>query len=453
MLRGLGTAMALPVLDAMMPSIGFGATNGAAAAAGPKRVAWLYVPNGIDMQNWTPATTGAAYELTPTLAPLAPFKDKMTIISGMMCDKANANGDGPGDHSRAMPSYLTGVQARKTQGANIHIGTSADQAAAARVGHLTRFPSLELGIEEGTTVGSCDSGYSCVYIHNMSWKNDTTPMLKDCDPRSIFDRLFSNGNQNESAEASAKRSLHRKSMLDFILADAHSLEGSLGAADKRKVDEYMTSVREIERRIDRMNTEEPITPPDGAIRPNDFVFTNGVRSSGLANTIRNYPEHVALVLDMMVLAFQTDLTRIITCPFANESSNQSYPFADAPVPHHSTSHHQQDPVKMAQLAKINLFHIKQVAYLLEKLDKIQEGNGSLLDNCLIAYGSGNGDGNRHNHDDLPLLLLGKGGGTVATGRHLRVDNVPLNNLWLSMIERVGAPLDQLGDSTCKLSLV
>jgi hypothetical protein len=304
----------------MMPTIGFGAASGAATVAGPKRVAWLYVPNGIDMQNWRPATVGADYELMPTLAPLAPFKDKMMVISGMMCDKANPNGDGPGDHSRAMPSYLTGVQARKTEGANIHIGMSADQAAAARVGHLTRFPSLELGIEEGTTVGSCDSGYSCVYIHNMSWRNDTTPMLKDCDPRSIFDRLFGNGDPAESAEASAKRSARRKSMLDFVLDDANSMQGNLGAADKRKLDEYMSSIREIEVRIDRLKNEDPIKPPDGATRPNDFVFTNGVRSSGLANTIKNYPEHIALMMDMMVLAFQTDQTRIITCPFAIESS-------------------------------------------------------------------------------------------------------------------------------------
>jgi hypothetical protein len=442
------------MLDAMMPSLGMAATAASAAAtAGPKRLAWIYVPNGIDMQNWTPAAFGADYELTPTLKPLAAFRDKMVVVSGLVCDKANPNGDGPGDHARAMAAYLTGAQPRKTEGANIHVGMSADQAAASRVGHLTRFPSLELGIEQGTTVGRCDSGYSCAYIHNMSWKNDMTPVVKDCDPRSVFDRLFGNGNPKESAEASAKRAVRRKSMLDYVLTDANSMQGSLGAADKRKLDEYMSSIREIELRIDRMNNEEPVHPPDGAVRPTNFVFTSGTRASGNANNIKNYPEHVALMLDMVVLAFQTDLTRVITLPFASEESNQSYPFADAPVPHHGTSHHQHDPAKMALLAKINLFHVKQLAYLAAKLDKIQEGNGSILDNSLIAYGSGNSDGQRHNHDDLPFLLLGKGGGRMVTGRHVQFDKMPINNMWLSMLDRAGAPIDKFGDSTGKFNLL
>jgi len=451
-LRGLGTALALPVLDAMMPSMSFGTAKAAAAVAGPRRLAWIYVPNGIDMQNWTPAALGTDYELMPTLQPLAAFKDKMMVVSGMVCDKANANGDGAGDHARAMAAYLTGAQPRKTEGANIHVGMSADQAAATRIGHLTRFPSLELGIEQGTTVGRCDSGYSCAYIHNMSWKNDQTPVLKDTDPRSVFDRLFSNGDPRESAEAAAKRSARRKSMLDYVLTDANSIQGSLGAADKRKLDEYLSSIREIEIRIERMDHEEPVKPPDGAIRPT-FAPTLGVRASGGANVSKNYPEHVKLMLDMTVLAFQSDLTRIITLPFANEESNQSYPFADAAVPHHGTSHHQGDPEKMALLAKINLFHVKQLAYLLEKLDKIQEGNGSILDNSLIAYGSGNSDGQRHNHDDLPLLLLGKGGGSITTGRHVQFNKTPINNMWLSMLDRAGATIDRFGDSTAKLSLV
>jgi hypothetical protein len=450
--------MALPLLDAMVPSIGLGATTGgasgaAAAAAAPRRLAWLYVPNGIDMQNWTPAAYGTDYALTPTLAPLAPFKDKMMVATGLICDKANANGDGAGDHARAMAAYLTGAQPRKTEGANIHVGRSIDQAAAAQIGHLTRFPSLELGIEQGTSVGRCDSGYSCAYIHNMCWKNDMTPVAKDCDPRSVFDRLFGNGKAGESAEASAKRADRRKSMLDFVLDDANSVQKSLGAADNRKLDEYMSSVREIELRIDRMQNEEPVKPPDGYARPTNFVFTSGVRASGNANTIRNYPEHVALMCDMVVLAFQTDLTRIITLPFASEESNQNYPFADAPVPHHGTSHHQHDPAKMALLAKINLFHIKQLAYLVGKLDKIQEGDGSILDNSLIAYGSGNSDGQRHNHDDLPFLLLGKGGGKMTTGRHVQMDKVPINNMWLAMLEHANVPMDKFGDSTGRLSLL
>jgi hypothetical protein len=439
----------------MLPSVTFGAgatTRAAAAAAGPRRLAWIYVPNGIDMQNWTPATFGADYALTPTLAPLAAFKEKFMVVTGLVCDKARANGDGAGDHARAMAAYLTGAQPRKTEGANIHVGMSADQAAAMRIGHFTRFPSLELGIEQGIGVGRCDSGYSCAYIHNMSWKNETTPLVKDCDPRSVFDRLFGSNDPKESAEAVAKRVARRKSMLDFVMDDASSLENTLGTADKNKLDQYMSSIREIEQRIDRMSTEEQVKPPAGAVRPSNFVFTSGVRASGGANVLKNYPEAVALMLDMSVLAFQTDSTRIITLPFASEESNQSYPFADAPVPHHGTSHHMGDPAKMALLAKINLFHVKQLAYFLGKLDAIQEGNGSILDNSLIAYGSGNSDGQRHNHDNLPFLLLGKGGGTVATGRHVNFDNVPINNMWLAMLDRAGAPLGKLGDATSELNL-
>jgi len=451
-LRGLGTALALPVLDAMLPTVGFSASAGAAAAAGPRRLLWIYVPNGIDMQNWTPATFGAGYQLTPTLQPMAAFKDKMMVVTGLVCDKARANGDGAGDHARAMAAYLTGVQPRKTEGANIHVGISADQAAAMHIGHLTRFPSLELGIEQGISVGRCDSGYSCAYIHNLAWKNDTTPVTKDTDPRSVFDRLFSSNDPTESAEAAAKRVARNKSMLDFVLDDASSIQNALGAADKAKLDQYMSSIREIELRIDRMKTEDAVQIPAGAVRPTNFVHTTGVRSSGGANVLKNYPDAVALMLDMVVLAFQTDSTRVITLPFASEESNQSYPFADAPVPHHGTSHHMGDPAKMALLAKINLFHIKQLAYLAGKLDNIQEGNGSILDNSLIAYGSGNSDGQRHNHDNLPFLLLGKGGGTVATGRHVNFNNVPTNNMWLAMLDRAGARLDALGDATAELNL-
>jgi hypothetical protein len=450
MLRGLGTAIALPWLEGMMPSGALGDTTATAAGAagaaakavaGPRRVAWMYVPNGIHMPNWTPTTVGANFELTPTLMPLAAFKDRMMVLTGLICDKANANGDGPGDHARAMSAYLTASQPRKTEGANIKVGMSADQAVAERIGHLTKFPSLEMGIEEGKQVGRCDSGYSCAYSHNISWKSETTPLVKDCNPQSVFDRLFGNGDPRESAEARAKREAQRKSVLDYILADANTLDGQLGTSDKRKVDEYMTSIREIELRLSRTALDTPTTLPAGAVRPP-------------AGVPRLYPDHAKLMLDMMVLAFQGDLTRVATFPFASEGSDQTYPWADAPVPHHGTSHHMGDPAKQALLAKINTFHIQHFAYLLQKLDAIQEGNGSILDNSLIAYGSGNSDGQRHNHDNLPVLLMGKGGGSVATGRHVKFDSddVPISNLWLAMMERAGAPHDKFGDSTGKLAL-
>jgi hypothetical protein len=451
-LKGLGTAIALPCLEAMLPNMGFGAIS-APTIAGPKRLAWLYIPNGVDMSSWKPTTVGAGYDLTPTLQPLAPFKDKFNIISGLACTKANPNGDGPGDHARAQCAYLTGVQPRKSEGANIHLGISADQAAADKIGYLTRFPSLELGMEEGSQAGRCDSGYSCAYLHNLSWRNETTPMVKDCIPQSVFDRMFANGDPNESAEARAKQQERKKSVLDFALSDAKTLQSKLGTTDKRKVDEYLSSIREIEVRLTKVSQEPEIKPPEGTTRPEAFDLHGGTKKVGVSTSSINYDKHLPLMIDMMIVAFQADLTRVITLPFADEESNQSYPWADAPVPHHGTSHHMGDPAKIALLAKINLYHMKHVAYLLQKLDSIKEGNGSVLDNSLIAYGSGNSDGQRHNHDNLPLLLFGKGGGSVRTGRHIQVDALtPINNLWLSMLEHVGVQRASLGDSTGRISL-
>jgi hypothetical protein len=436
----------------MLPKSAMGATV-AAVPPGPKRLAWIYVPNGVDMSSWKPATVGAGYELTPSLKALEAYKDRFNVISGLACLKANPNGDGPGDHARAMAAYLTGVQPRKSEGANIHLGISADQAAADKMGYLTRFPSLELGMEEGAQAGRCDSGYSCAYLHNLSWRNDTTPVVKDCLPRSVFDRLFSNGDPNESAEAKARRQERQKSVLDFALSDAKTLQGKLGAADQRKLDEYFTSVREIEVRVSKASKEPEIKPPAGTVRPEEIDLHGSTKKLGVSTSSSTYDEHLPLMIDMMVLAFQTDLTRVITLPFADEESNQTYPWADAPVPHHGTSHHMGDPAKIAMLAKINLYHLKHVAYLLAKLDKIQEGNGSILDNSLIAYGSGNSDGQRHNHDNLPTLLIGRGGGSVRGGRHLQFpENTPITNLWLAMLEHAGVSRPSLGDSTGKLSL-
>ncbi len=437
MLRGLGTALALPFFESMVPTRLL-AAGPAAPAAGPRRLAWFYVPNGVIVPNWTPQGVGKDFELTPTFQPLAPFRDKLTVLTGLACDKANPNGDGPGDHARAMASYLTGQQARKTGGANIKLGISADQVVAAKIGHLTKFPSLELGIEEGRQVGACDSGYSCAYSHSLSWRGEATPVVKDCNPQSVFDRLFANGDPGETAEARARRENDRKSVLDFILGDANSLSRTLGSADRQKMDEYLTSVREVELRL--TGTQVEVAPPEGAERP------------GVTTKATLYPDRAKLMLDMSVLAFQADLTRVLTFPFADEGSDQTYPWADANVRHHTTSHHMRDPEKIALLAKINVFHMELFAYFLKKLDAIKEGNGSILDNSLITYGCANGDGQRHNHDNLPVILLGKGGGTIAGGQHLVYDSQPINNLWLSLMDRVGVNTPNLGDSTGRLAL-
>ncbi|MEO5957692.1 MAG: DUF1552 domain-containing protein [Opitutaceae bacterium] len=454
MLRGLGTAIALPVLESMIPTrlCGAEAKAAAQAVAAPKRVAWIYVPNGVHMPGWTPAKLGADYELSPILQPLAPVKEKMMVISGLDCNNANGLGDGTGDHARAMSAFLTGAHPAKSE-ARIRAGISADQVAASQIGHLTKFRSLELGIEEGKQVGSCDPGYSCAYSHTISWRNDRTPVVKDCDPRSVFDRLFSNGDPLESAESRARREGDRRSILDFVLGDATRLHGKLGYTDKQKMDEYLTAIREIEVRIAQSGPEET-RPPAGAVRPDFDPRANVHESAERTSTSDNYIVHAGLMLDMTVLAFRADLTRVLTLPLADEGSNQMYPWAGANVPHHVTSHHQGSAAKQLLLAKINHFHVKVLAALLKKLDNLKDtGGGSILDNSLIAYGCGNADGDRHTHFNLPVLLFGKGGGTIKTGRHVRADRVPVTNLWLSMLDSVGAKIPKLGDSTGRFSLV
>jgi len=435
-LKGLGTAVALPFLEAMMPRRAMGAAT-AGITAGPKRVAWVYVPNGVTMQAWTPAQVGANYASTRILEPIAAFKDRTLVISGLMCDKANANGDGPGDHARAGAAYLTGSQPSKKVSDGMHVGVSADQVIAEKVGHITKFPSLEIGNEEGKQVGNCDNAYPCAYNANLSWRNESSPAVKDCNPQSVFDRLFGNGLAGESEEARAKRMTRRKSVLDFVMDDAKSLQNQMGTSDKHKVDEYLTSIREIEVRLSRTDAKAEV--PKDAVRP-------------VSPGVRDFPDNCKLMIDMLVLAFQGDLTRVITFPFTNELSPMKYPWCGADVTHHGTSHHMNDPQKIELITKINVYHMQHFAYLLEKLDAIKEGNASILDNSLISYGSGVGDGDRHNHDNLPTLLVGKGGGTVATGQHIRVNRVPINNLWMAMMDRMNVHPTKFGDGTGVLKI-
>jgi hypothetical protein len=433
-LKGMGTALALPMLEAMAPAA---AVAKAAGGKLPLRLAFVYVPNGVHMQDWTPKATGASYEITPTLKALEAFRGDLTVLSGLTLDKARANGDGGGDHARAMSAFLTGSQPRKTDGANIRVGISADQVAATKVGHLTRFPSVELGIDRGAQAGNCDSGYSCAYSSNLSWRGESTPNAKEVDPKAVFERLFAGGD-GKSDEAAKRREFYRTSVLDFVRDDASRLRGRLGGNDRRKLDEYLDAVREIEQRIERAS--KPAPQLQGLTLP--------AKPKGAP---ADYAEHVRLMCDMMVLAFRADLTRIATFPFANDGSNRPYPTAGVSEGHHDLSHHGNDPAKHAKLAKINRFHLEQFAYLLGQLKGIKEGSGTLLDQCLVVYGSGISDGNAHNHDELPILLAGKGGGSVKPGRHLRfVKETPLMNLYLSLLERVGAPTERLGDSTGRL---
>lgn len=434
-LRGLGIALTLPWLESLIPTV---ARASSAIAAPPRRMAFIFVPNGVHLPNWTPASEGFGFQLPPILEPLANVQEELLVLSGLTHDKGRANGDGPGDHARSASVFLTGAQPRKTDGSNIRSGISVDQAAAQRIGSLTKFPSLELGCEPGRSAGGCDSGYSCAYSSNISWAGESSPLGKETNPRAVFERLFSVSGGQTSDKHAARRQALKKSVLDFISEDARRLQGKLAASDNRKLDEYLTGVREVERRIELAERES------SGIKAVDYDVPAGKP--------REYGDHIRLLCDMMVLAFQTDSTRVASFMFADAGSNRSYRQIDVPDGHHDLSHHRSDPKKLEKISKINRFHVTQFAYLLEKMKAVPEGDGSLLDNCMVCYGSGISDGNRHNNEDLPILLAGRGGGTIDPGRHIRYQHeIPLCNLFMSMLDRVGAPVDFIGDSTGRLS--
>ena len=432
-LRGLGASIALPLLDAMRPAraLGIGATKS------PVRMAFLFVPNGVNTAEWTPAAEGADFDLPYTLQALKAHKNDLLVMSGLAHDKGRANGDGGGDHARSAGSWLTGAQPLKSEGSQIRVGTSADQIAAAAIGKQTRFPSIELGLEAGRQGGKCDTGYSCAYSNNISWINESTPSSREINPRLVFERLFSNQLPKEVGESQARRQRYRKSILDFVMEDAKSLSAQVGGHDKQKLDEYLASVREIEKRVE--NAERMVASAVPAIAPG-YEIPEGIPES--------YEQHARLMMDMLVLAFQTDATRICTFMLANEGSNRSYRNIGVSDGHHSLSHHQGDPAKLAKIRDINRFHTQQLAYLLDRLKATPEGGGNLLDHSMIVYGAGLADGNRHEHENLPLLMAGRGGGTITPGRHVRyASETPMCNLLVSMLERVGAPVASFGDST------
>jgi hypothetical protein len=430
-LRGVGTAIALPWLDAMVPRT---ARAASAAAKPPVRMAFLFSPNGVVGSSWTPTDVGADYTLSPSLAPLAPVRDEILVLSGFSQKKGFDMGDGAGDHARSASTFLTGVHPFKTAGANIRAGVSVDQLAAARIGRQTPLPSLELGIDPGATAGNCDSGYSCAYSSCISWKTPTTPMAKEINPKLVFERMF--GTAKMDPRERARRDYLRKSILDLVRDDSARLQQRLGTADRRKMDEYFNGIRELELRIEMSSRTADRRPPHVQMP---------------AGVPEDFERHVHLMSDLLVLAFQTDVTRIATFMFANEGSNRLYSMAGAKDGHHALSHHRNKEELIEQLRKIDRYLTMQYAYVVAKLRSIPEGNGTLLDNCMVLYGSGLGDGNSHTHDHLPIVIAGRGGGTIRPGRHLQFRaGTPLNNLFVSMLERVGAPTDRFGDSTGRL---
>jgi hypothetical protein len=431
-LRGLGAAIALPWLEAMTPRPVRGASLDA-----PTRLAFVYVPNGVHMPDWTPRATGADFDLPPLLEPLKTVREDLLVLGGLALDPARAHGDGGGDHARAMATFLTGTHPRKTGGADLRAGISVDQVAAREVGQATRFASLEIGCEGGRDSGQCDHGYSCAYQVNLSWRGEASPAAKEVDPRLVFERLFEGRVASEADPLAARHLRRERSLLDFVSEDARKLREKLGVADRRKLEEYLTGIREIERGID-------------AVRPVVNIGQASLaRPSGIPS---DYREHLRVMSDLLVLAFRADLTRIATFVFGNDGSNRSYPTIGVPEGHHDLSHHGQDTQKCAKIHAINRFHIEQFAYLVGRLKEVREGNGTLLDHSMIVYGSGISDGNAHSHEDLPILLAGKGNGSLKPGRHIRFPNeTPLTNLHLSLLDRMGVSAEAFGDSTGKLA--
>jgi hypothetical protein len=432
-LRGLGVAVALPALEAMAPRRLFAGDT----PRPPLRMAFFSIPNGVNNTYWFPRDLGATYLLPKTLASLEPAKDDLLVISGLAHDKARANGDGPGDHARSNATFLTGCQARKTDGKDIRAGVSVDQIAAEKTGGKTRLASLELGCEKGAMAGNCDSGYSCAYSSAISWKSPTLPLPKEINPRAVFTRLFGDPNQIAADRDRAKQALYRRSVLDLVSGDAKSLDATLGLADRRKLEEYLEAVRTIEKQIQASEKDEARRLP--AMEAPEGIPTE-------------FPAYVRLMMDLLLVAFQTDATRISTFVMANEGSNRTFPWIEVRDGHHSLSHHGGNVEKTDKIQKIDQFYVEQFSYLVQKMKATPEGEGTLLDNSMLVYGGAIGDGNRHNHDELPILLAGKGQGTIATGRHVRYPRgTPLCNLFLSMLDRVGVKEERIGDSTGRLS--
>lgn len=428
-LRGLGVSLALPWLESTAPRAL------AASSEMPRRMAFIFVPNGVHLPDWTPSREGYGFDLPYILSPLAPVQDDVMVISGLTHDKGRANGDGPGDHARSASVFLTGAQPRKE--GDLRSGVSVDQVAAQIAGHATRFPSIELGIEPGRSAGNCDSGYSCAYSSNVSWSSESTPVGKEINPRLVFQRLFGDGTEVKRDENARRREALRHSILDYVADDARRLQNKLGRNDQRKLDEYLDGVRDVERRMER--AEE------------DFDVATDVNYPIPQGTPNDYGEHIRLMCDMMVLAFQTDRTRIATFMFADAGSNRSYRHIGVGEGHHDLSHHGGASDKHEKLRRINRFHIEQLSYLLQKLKSTPDGEyGSLLDQTTLCYGSAISDGDRHNNENLPILVAG--GRDLDLGRHVRVaPETPMCNLFMSMLDRFGTPVDFVGDSTGRIS--
>jgi hypothetical protein len=432
-LKGMGAAIALPALDAMTPAFASAtAARGFGGTAAPLRLAFTYAPNGVTMADWTPSAAGTSFEYPRVLKPLEAFREDTLVLSGLAHKNGNALGDGPGDHARAAASYLTGVHPRKTAGADIQNAVSVDQVAAAHLSGRTRLSSLELGCDDSRTVGNCDSGYSCAYTNSLAWRGPSTPMPPETNPRLVFERLFGDVDTSVPPETRARRLLHRRSILDLVTARTGELMADLGPSDQRKLDEYLSSIREIERRIERSEKDlTGLTP--GIDKPTGVPVL--------------YADYVNLMFDLQLAAFQTDSTRVVTMMMGREGSMRTYPEIGVADPHHPLTHHRNNPEWIEKVTQVNVHHMELFAGFVKKMKETPDGDGTLLDHTVIVYGSGLSDGNKHTHNDLPVLIVGKGGG-LKLGRHVvYAKDTPMTNLYLTLLDRMGVPAEQLGDST------
>ena len=443
-LRGLGACLALPAFESLRPFRAFAADAGKTAqmastpTGSPLRMAFVYFPNGAIPANWWPDCEEDDFALNRSMRPLENVKHRLQVLSGLDHVNATPGPDGAGDHARASGTFLTGVRVKKTAGADIHAGISIDQIAANQVGHLTRFPSLELTCDAVRKSGNCDSGYSCAYQYNLSWRSPTQPVAPEPNPRLLFERLFGAGGPGERRDSLRRRQQQQRSILDFVLDDARSLQRQLVSRDKQKLDEYLGSVREIERRIEKAEqfgaTPDPTVETPAGIPP-------------------SFEEYLQIMYDMMILAFQTDSTRVATFLLANEGSNRAFPEIGIAEGHHFLTHHRNKQEMIEKVAEIDLWYMKQFARFLEKMEQTEDVHGgSLLQNSMIVYGSGNADGNRHTHVNLPVILAGGGGGTLAGGRYVKFGGVPMSNLLLSLADRLGVTgVERHGDSTGRVT--
>jgi hypothetical protein len=446
-LRGLGASLALPAFASLLPAgaraaeaVASTLAGGAEAKAAPTRMAFVYFPNGAIPKAWAPDGEGTDFSFGPTMQPLAGLKHEIQVVSGLDHINATAGPDGAGDHARANAVFLTGVRVKKTAGADIHAGVSIDQVVANRIGHLTRFPSLELTCDSVRRSGNCDSGYSCAYQHNLAWRSPSTPLPPEPNPRLVFERLFGGGSPGERRENYLRRQRQQRSILDFVMDDARSLERELGAKDQQKLEEYLASVRDIELRIQKADKFGP-TPDPNVETP--------------AGVPPAFADQMEVMFDLLVLAFQTDSTRVATLLLAGDGNNRSYAEIGIPEGHHFLSHHQGNKEMIRKVTQIDRFYMEQFAKFLAKMESTIDVDGrSLLHNSMIVYGCGNSDGMQHTHVNLPVVLAGSGGGALTGGRHLKFNSQPMCNLLLTMADRMGATgLERFGDSTGRLAAI